>query len=300
MMQVTLTTLGICIDLLGPLYSEYANEACTLLMFDRMLSFSVFRSSRFLEMMLSAVVHEQIQPFQIFPTLYDFLLAGGSSSLKQSGAGVGSWVQVPTMAQTGHGGHGGHGSYGGVATGKTGSFGSNKSQKGFSKNTSTPGEKKLTESPKMPMSTKSHKSTSRSPRISPRNLRSPRISPSPRSPRTSSSKVSKSSQPTGASCKMPGPSLPSGDGQVATQVEVVQPVRSPGEPNSEITCQTVNVDESLVGRSVKSGKIMKVKSGNGTSEVENDSDDAFPEAGVSSTGKTGKGRAKFLEKNDLS
>ena len=202
--------------------------------------------------------------------------------------------------QTGHGGHGsGHG-------GKTGSFGSNKSQKGFSKNTSTPGEKKLTESHKsMPMSTKSHKSTSRSPRISPRNLRSPRISPSPRSPRTSSSKVPKSSQPTGTSYKIPGPSLPSGEGLVnygkqATEVEVVQPVRSPGEPNSEINCQTVNVDESLEGRSVKSGKIMKVKSGNGTSEVENDSDDVFPEAAVSSTGKTGKGRAKFLEKNDLS
>ena len=225
-------------------------------------------------------------------------MAGRNSSLKQG------FDAVPVGLR-----HGGYGSNGFDSRGKTGNLASaSKSQKGFSKNTSTPGEKMLTEAKMMPISTKSPR-TSRSPRISPRNLRSPRTSPSPRSPRTSSSKVSKSSKATVSTSSMMGPSWkPSGDGQVnfgkqPTEVEGVQPVRAPGpgEPNSEITSQSVC--QSLEGRSVKSGKIMKVKAENGTngtSEVENESDDA-KEAEVSSTGKTGKGRARicFFEKNDL-
>lgn len=222
-------------------------------------------------------------------------MAGGNSSLKQGfDAGV-RW-------------HGGYGSNGFDSRGKTGNLASaSKSQKGFSKNTSTPGEKMLTEA-KMPISTKSPRGPSRSPRISPRNLRSPRmISPSPRSPsRTSSSKVSKSSsKATVSTSSMMGPSWkPSG--KQPTEVEVVNqpgpgaPGR-PGEPNSEITSPCGVLDPpSLEGRSVKSGKIMKVKAENGTngtSEVENESNDA-KEAEVSSTGKTGKGRARicFFEK----
>ena len=221
-------------------------------------------------------------------------MTGRNSSLKQG------FDAVPVGLR-----HGGYGSNGFDSRGKTGNLASaSKSQKGFSKNTSTPGEKMLTEAKMMPISTKSPR-TSRSPRISPRNLRSPRTSPSPRSPRTSSSKVSKSSKATVSTSSMMGPSWkPSGDGQVnfgkqATEVEGVQPVRAPGpgEPNSEITSQSV-FPQSLEGRSVKSGKIMKVKAENGTngtSEVENESDDA-KEAEVSSTGKTGKGRAFFFWK----
>ena len=106
-----------------------------------------------------------------------------------------------------------------------------------------------------------------------------------------------------------GPSWkPSGDGYFVnfgkqpTEVEAVHqpgpgaPGR-PGEANSEITSPCGVLDPpSLEGRSVKSGKIMKVKAENGTngtSEVENESNDAKEAGPASSTGKTGKGRDRF-------